>query len=100
MDPLSPEARRANQALVDLPGRIAVQKKATPAQIALAWRLAQKPWIVPIPGKTKLSRLEEYLAALDIILTSADLRMIDSALGRIEVQRDRYPPSLQALVGR
>ena len=82
----TPEARRANQALVDLLVRIAAQKKATPAQIALAWLLAQKPWIVPIPGTTKLERLEENLAAVAIELTSNDLREIDTATSKIKVQ--------------
>ncbi len=96
----TPEARRANQALVELIGRIAAQKNATPAQIALAWLLAQKPWIVPIPGTTKLHRLEENLGAAAVVLTADDLREIDSALVNIPVQGDRYPPQLQAMVGR
>jgi aryl-alcohol dehydrogenase-like predicted oxidoreductase len=96
----SPEARKANQAVVDLLGRIAAQKKATPAQIALAWLLAQKPWIVPIPGTTKVSRLEENLGAINIKLTADDLREIDSAASRIKVEGARYPEHLQKMVGR
>ena len=96
----SPEARKANQAVVDLLGRIAEQKKATPAQIALAWLLAQKPWIVPIPGTTKVSRLEENLGAVNIKLTTDDLREIDSAASEIKVQGARYPEHLQKTVGR
>jgi aryl-alcohol dehydrogenase-like predicted oxidoreductase len=94
------EARKANQTVVELLGRIAAQKKATAAQIALAWLLAQKPWIVPIPGTTKLHRLEENLGAAALQLSSADLREIDAALGRIEVQGARYPQSMQARVDR
>ncbi len=96
----SPEARKTNQAVVDLLGRIAEQKKATRAQIALAWLLAQKPWIVPIPGTTKVSRLEENLGALDIKLTAEDLREIDSAASKIKVEGARYPEHLQKMVGR
>jgi aryl-alcohol dehydrogenase-like predicted oxidoreductase len=96
----TPEARKANQALVDLLGRIASEKQATPAQIALAWLLAQKPWIVPIPGTTKLHRLEENIKAADIELTPADLTDINSALSHITVQGDRYSPDRQKLVGR
>jgi aryl-alcohol dehydrogenase-like predicted oxidoreductase len=96
----TPEARTANQALVDLVAHIAVRQQATPAQIALAWLLAQKPWIVPIPGTTKLHRLEENLGAADIELTSADLREIDRALSKITVQGERYPPFLAAMVDR
>jgi aryl-alcohol dehydrogenase-like predicted oxidoreductase len=96
----TPEARKANQALVDLLGEIAARKQATPAQIALAWLLARKPWIVPIPGTTKLHRLEENLGAAAVELTSDDLREIDGALAEITVQGDRYPPHLQARVGR
>jgi len=96
----SPEARKANQALVDLLGRIATAKQATPPQIALAWLLAQKPWIVPIPGTTKLQRLEENLGAASVELTPEDLRQIGDALSQIQVQGDRYPPHLQARVGR
>jgi aryl-alcohol dehydrogenase-like predicted oxidoreductase len=96
----SPEARKANQAVVDLLGRIAEQKKATPAQIALAWLLAQKPWIVPIPGTTKVSRLEENLGAVNIELSADDLREIDSAASKIKVEGARYPEHLQKMVGR
>ena len=96
----TPEARKANQALVDLLNEIAARKQATPAQIALAWLLAQKPWIVPIPGTTKLHRLEENLGAADIELTPDDLREIESAASQITVQGDRYPPHLAARVGR
>jgi aryl-alcohol dehydrogenase-like predicted oxidoreductase len=95
----TPEARKANQALVDLLGRIATRKKATPAQIALAWLLAQKPWIVPIPGTRKLTRLEENLGALAGALTSDDLREIDGASSRIRVQGDRYPEELERMTG-
>jgi len=96
----SQDARRANQALVDRLGEIARQKGATPAQIALAWLLAQKPWIVPIPGTTKLNRLEENIAAADVELTPADLRRIADAIAEVDVQGARYPEHLQALVGR
>jgi aryl-alcohol dehydrogenase-like predicted oxidoreductase len=96
----SPEARRANQALVDLLGNIAERKKATPAQIALAWLLAQKPWIVPIPGTTKLHRLEENIGAVSIKLTSEDLREIESAAAEIKVQGARYPERLEQMTGR
>jgi aryl-alcohol dehydrogenase-like predicted oxidoreductase len=96
----TPEARKANRALVDRLGEIAAQKKATPAQIALAWLLAQKPWIVPIPGTTKLHRLEENIAAAGVELTTADVRDIDAALAAIPVQGDRYLPHVQALVDR
>jgi aryl-alcohol dehydrogenase-like predicted oxidoreductase len=96
----APEARKANQALVDLLGNIAAKKKATPAQIALAWLLAKKPWIVPIPGTTKLYRLDENIGAANIHLTAEDLRDIESAVARIPVQGDRYPPLLAAKVGR
>ena len=95
----TPEALKANQAVVDLLGRIAKQKGATPAQIALAWLLAQKPWIVPIPGTTKLSRLDENIGSLAIKLTSDDLREIDSAASRITVEGDRYPEHLQRMTG-
>jgi aryl-alcohol dehydrogenase-like predicted oxidoreductase len=94
------ENRRANQALVDLLARIAERKKATPAQIALAWLLAQKPWIVPIPGTTKLRRLEENLGAAEIELTADDLREIEEAASHITVQGARYPAHLQQRVGR
>jgi aryl-alcohol dehydrogenase-like predicted oxidoreductase len=96
----TPEARKANQAVVDLLGEIAQQKKATPAQIALAWLLAQKPWVVPIPGTTKVSRLEENLGAVNIRLTADDLREIDSAASKIKVEGARYPEHLQKMVGR
>ena len=96
----TPENRKANQALIDVLGRFAKQKKATPAQIALAWLLGQKPWIVPIPGTTKLSRLEENLRALAIELTSDDLSQIDNFASKIPVQGERYPESFQKLVNR
>ena len=96
----SPEARKANQAIVVLLGRIAEQKRATPAQIALAWLLAQKSWIAPIPGTTKVSRLEENLAAGNITLTTDDLREIDRAASEIKVEGARYPEYLQKMVGR
>src|SRR6266704_3113998 len=92
----TPEARKANRALVHLLGEIAKRKKATPAQIALAWLLAQKPWIVPIPGTTKLHRLEENIGAAAIELTSDDLREIESAASKIKVQGARYPEKLEA----
>jgi aryl-alcohol dehydrogenase-like predicted oxidoreductase len=94
------ENRKANQAMVDLIGKFAQQKKATPAQIALAWLLAQKPWIVPIPGTTKLHRLEENIAAVAIELTTEDLRQLETAASKIAVQGARYPAELQKLVGR
>jgi aryl-alcohol dehydrogenase-like predicted oxidoreductase len=96
----TPEARKANQALVDLLGEIAKRKKAMPAQIALSWLLAQKPWIVPIPGTTKLQRLEENVGAVEIELTRDDLREIESAASEIEVQGARYPDHLEQLTGR
>ena len=96
----TPEARKANQALIDLLGEIAKRKKATPAQIALAWLLAQKPWIVPIPGTTKLKRLEENIGAVSIEFTSDDLREISSAASKIKVQGARYPEKLEAMTGR
>jgi aryl-alcohol dehydrogenase-like predicted oxidoreductase len=96
----TPEARLANLALVDLLGTIAERKKATPAQIALAWLLAQKPWIVPIPGTTKLSRLEENIGAVAVELTSDDLREIESAASKITVQGARYPEKLEQMTGR
>src|SRR3954462_5710269 len=96
----SPEARKSNQALVDRLGEIAARKQATPAQIALAWLLAQKPWIVPIPGTTKLHRLQENIGAVRIELTPADLQEIDTALSEIAIQGERYPAQLQQLVGR
>jgi aryl-alcohol dehydrogenase-like predicted oxidoreductase len=94
------ENRKANQAVVDLIGKVAEQKKATPAQIALAWILAQKPWMVPIPGTTKLHRLEENIGAANVQLTADDLRQIDSASSKIPVQGARYPENLQKLVNR
>jgi aryl-alcohol dehydrogenase-like predicted oxidoreductase len=96
----TPEAREANQALVDLLGRIAGEKGATTAQIALAWLLAQKPWIVPIPGTTKLHRLEENIGAVDIELTAGDLRAIEDAASKITVHGARYPEALMKTVGR
>jgi aryl-alcohol dehydrogenase-like predicted oxidoreductase len=96
----TPEARKANQALVDLLGQIAARKKATPAQVALAWLLAQKPWIVPIPGTTKLERLDENLGAISVALTAEDLREIDSASSKIKVEGDRYPEILEQLTDR
>ena len=96
----TPEARKANQAVVDLLTRVAEQKKATPAQIALAWLLAQKPWIVPIPGTTKLHRLEENIGANAVELSSHELREIDSAASKITIQGARYPEHLQRMVGR
>lgn len=95
----SPEARKANQALVDLLGAIATRKNATPAQIALAWLLAQKPWIVPIPGTTKLHRLEENLGAAGVELTQDDLRAIDEAASKIRVEGARYPEELEKRTG-
>jgi pyridoxine 4-dehydrogenase len=96
----SAENRKANQALVDLVGAVAKRKGATPAQIALAWVLAQKPWIVPIPGTTKLARLEENLHAADVTLTADDLRQIDAATAGIEVHGARYPESSQRMIDR
>jgi len=96
----SPENRKANQSFVDLLGTIAKKKKATPAQIALAWLLAQKPWIVPIPGTTKVHRLEENIGAVNVELTPDDLRQIDSAASKLDAQGARYPEELQKLVGR
>jgi aryl-alcohol dehydrogenase-like predicted oxidoreductase len=96
----SPENRKANQAVVDLVTKVAEQKKATPAQIALAWVLAQKPWIIPIPGTTKVHRLEENIRAVDIQLTADDLRQLDIATSKIPVQGARYPEHLQKLVNR
>ena len=96
----TPEARKANQMLVDLLGEIAKRKNATPAQIALAWLLAQKPWIVPIPGTTKLRRLDENIGAVEIELTGDDLREIESAASEIEIQGARYPEHLEKMTGR
>ena len=95
----TPEARKANQAVVDLLGRIAKEKDATPAQIALAWLLAQKPWIAPIPGTTRLSRLDENIGALQIKLTPDDLGEINSAASKITIEGERYPEHLQRMVG-
>ncbi len=96
----TPDALKANQALVDLLGNIAQRKKATPAQIALAWLLAQKPWIVPIPGTTKLTRLEENIGAVTVALTAEDLCEIDTASAKIKVQGARYPEKLEQMTGR
>jgi aryl-alcohol dehydrogenase-like predicted oxidoreductase len=96
----TPEARRANRSLVDLLGKIAERKKATPAQIALAWLLAQKPWIVPIPGTTKQHRMEENIKAAEIELTPDNLSEIDSAASKITVQGDRYPENLEQMTNR
>src|SRR4051812_21115740 len=96
----SPENRKANEGLVNLIGKFAREKKATPAQIALAWLLAQKPWIVPIPGTTKLHRLEENLGAVNVELTPADLQQIDAATSKIPVQGARYPEEMQKMVNR
>ena len=96
----TPEALKANQALVNLLGSIAQRKEATPAQIALAWLLAQKPWIVPIPGTTKLHRLDENIGAVSVELTPDDLREIDSVASKIKVQGTRYPEKLEQMTGR
>ena len=96
----TPENRKANQALVDLLGRFAQQKKLTPAQIALAWLLAQKSWMVPIPGTTKLHRLEENIGAVNVKLSPEDLRELETAASKIAVQGARYPEELQKMVGR
>jgi aryl-alcohol dehydrogenase-like predicted oxidoreductase len=96
----SAEARDANQALVERLGAIATKKKATPAQVALAWLLAQKTWIVPIPGTTKMERLKENMAAADLTLTAEDLRAIGEALDQIKVVGDRYPAHLAARAGK
>jgi aryl-alcohol dehydrogenase-like predicted oxidoreductase len=96
----TPENRKANQAMVDMVEKFAQQKKVTPAQIALAWLLAQKPWIVPIPGTTKLHRLEENIGAVNVTLTPAEVRELESAASKIAVQGARYPEALQKLVGR
>jgi aryl-alcohol dehydrogenase-like predicted oxidoreductase len=95
----TPEALKANQTVVDLLGKIAKQKRATPAQIALAWLLAQKPWIVPIPGTTKLSRLDENIGSVAVKLTADDLREIDNAASKIKVEGDRYPEQMQRMTG-
>src|SRR5438094_1578891 len=96
----TPQALKANQALIDLLGSIAKKKEATPAQIALAWLLAQKPWIVPIPGTTKLNRLDENIGAISVELTPDDLREIESAASKITVQGARYPERLEQMTGR
>ncbi len=96
----TPDALKANQALIDLLASIAKRKNATPAQIALAWLLAQKPWIAPIPGTTKLHRLDENIGALSVEPTSGDLRDIDAAASKITVQGARYPERLEAMTGR
>ena len=96
----APDALKANQALIELLERIGKRKKATPAQIILAWLLAQKPWIVPIPGTTKLHRLEENMGAAEIELTGDDLRDIDEAASRIAIEGDRYPEELERMTGR
>src|SRR5205085_992405 len=96
----STEARKANQSLVDLLGKVAEKKNATPAQIALAWLLAQKPWIVPIPGTTKLHRLEENIGSVNIEFTADELQEIENASSNIKVQGERYAEHLQKLVGR
>jgi aryl-alcohol dehydrogenase-like predicted oxidoreductase len=96
----TPEARKANLALVDRLGAIAAKKGATKAQLALAWLIAQKPWIAPIPGTTKLHRLEENLGGAEVALTAVDLSQIEAALARIKVEGDRYPESAQAMVDR
>ena len=95
----APEARKANQALVNLLANIALRKKAAPAQIALAWLLAQKPWIVPIPGTTKLHRLEENIGAVAVELSSADLREVEGTASKITVQGARYPEAVELMTG-
>jgi aryl-alcohol dehydrogenase-like predicted oxidoreductase len=95
----TPEARKANQAVVDLLTSIGKKKDATPAQVALAWLLAQKPWIVPIPGTTKLHRLDENIGALAIELTPDDLRQIDEAASKLKVEGDRYPEHIEKMTG-
>ena len=96
----SPEARKANQSMIDLLNNIAQKKNATPAQVALAWLLAQKPWIVPIPGTTKLHRLQENMGSVSIEFTADELLEIDNASSEIKVEGARYPEQLQKLVGR
>jgi aryl-alcohol dehydrogenase-like predicted oxidoreductase len=96
----TPEARRANVAFVELLGTIAARNKVTAAQIAIAWLLAQKPWIVPIPGTTKLHRLDENLGAAAVALSAAELRDIDAAVAKVPVEGARYPENLQRMVGR
>jgi aryl-alcohol dehydrogenase-like predicted oxidoreductase len=95
----TPEAMKANQALVDMLGKLAKRKKATPAQIALAWLLAQKPWIVPIPGTTKLHRLEENIGAVAVELSSEDMREIESSAAKITVEGARYPEQIEKMTG-
>jgi len=95
----STENRKANQTMVDLLNRIAQEKNATPAQIALAWLLAQKPWIVPIPGTTRLNRLEENLGAVDVELTTDDLRVIEEAASKITIEGARYPEMMERMTG-
>jgi aryl-alcohol dehydrogenase-like predicted oxidoreductase len=96
----SPEARKANRVVIDLLARIGEQKGATPAQIALAWLLVQKPWIIPIPGSRKLERLDENIGAVAVKLTPDDLRKIESALSKMTIQGDRYPADLKKMTGR
>jgi aryl-alcohol dehydrogenase-like predicted oxidoreductase len=96
----APEALKANMALVELAKKIAAAKNATPAQVALAWLLAQKPWIVPIPGTTKLKRLDENLGALSLELTAADLKTIDEALSKISLEGERLPEAALKMTGR
>ena len=96
----TPEAMRANRVVVDVLERIGGEKQATPAQIALAWLLAQKPWIVPIPGSRKLERLEENLGAVNVELTADDLAQIESALAKLTIEGDRYPAALQQMTNR
>jgi len=96
----TPEARKANQAMVDLLHSIAAQKNATPAQIALAWLLAQKPWIVPIPGTTKLHRLEENIGGVNVVLTADDLQSIENAAAQIQIEGARYPAQVQQMIGK
>ena len=96
----SPEARKANQVLVDLLGQIATKKQATPAQVALGWLLAQKPWIVPIPGTTKLHRLEENIAGASVDLSAHDLQEIAAAASKITVQGARYPEKVEQMIDR
>lgn len=96
----TPEARKANAVLVELLGRIAIRKQATPAQIALAWLLAQKPWIVPIPGTTRLNRLEENIGAVNVELSAEDLREIETTAAKIAVRSARYPENMERMTGR
>src|SRR6185503_8153936 len=96
----TPEALKVNQAMIDLLARISARHHATPAQIALAWLLAQKPWIVPIPGTTKLHRLEENIGAVDVQLSVDDLRELDDAGSKIQIEGNRYPAELEAMTGK